>query len=127
LPSSRETRLPVLLTPPPPLAAALLDEEAIAAAVEEVFLPQPFLQLLLPPLRWRLLLDEDRETRPRTAAPANAKSTAELFLVCRPALEGEEEAPSTEALPGAAAAAEAEEVEEEAEGREEALARRALE
>ena len=108
----------------PLLAAALLDEDAMAAAVEDVFLPLP--PPLLPFLRWRLLLEDDRETRPRTAAPANAKSTAEPFLVRRPALEElEEEEEEASPLAGAAEAEEAEE-EEEAEGNEEALARRAL-
>ena len=86
----------------------------MAAAVDDVpaLPPMPPMPLLLR----RLLLEDERETRPRTAAPANAKSTAEPFLRRRPTPGGEEE---EESPPGADDAA-------EAEGREEALARRAL-
>ena len=86
----------------------------MAAAVDDVpaLPPMPPMPLLLR----RLLLEDERETRPRNAAPANAKSTAELFLCRRPPPPPPEESP-----PGAAdAAADAEE------GREEALALRAL-
>lgn len=82
----------------------------MAAAVADV----PALPLMPPLLLRRLLLEDERETRPRTAAPANAKSTAEPFLCRRP--------PPEESPPGAAAAAAA----EAAEGSEEALALRAL-
>lgn len=91
----------------------------MAAAVDDVFFldPPPF-----PPpfLLRRLPLEDESETRPSTAAPANAKSTAEPFLVFRWPL------PREESSPGAAAAATEEDDAAEEEGKEEALALRAL-